>query len=141
MTGAGDMIFEKDETDQFGHKKLGGIGDRVSDAIKALSPRFNQGRQINTVNQRLGYLVRSGAPDALDSIVPMAFGNLALDLILEQRSGLLVAVRNGVYSSVPIDAVVEKKVVDVEHFYHHDRLRPRYTTFGSRPLFIMTSQF
>jgi 6-phosphofructokinase 1 len=45
-----------------------------------------------------------------------------------------------VYSSVPIDTVVEKKVVDVEHFYHVDRLRPKYTTFGSRPLFIMTSQ-
>jgi 6-phosphofructokinase len=140
MTGGGEMVFEAGEADQFGHKKLGGIGDRVSEAIKALSPRFNRGRQINTVNQRLGYLVRSGAPDALDSIVPMAFGNLALDLILEQRSGLLVAVRNGVYSSVPIDTVVEKKVVDVEHFYHVDRLRPKYTTFGSRPLFIMTSQ-
>jgi 6-phosphofructokinase 1 len=140
MTGAGEMVFEQEAADQFGHKKLGGIGDRVSEAIKALSPRFNQGRQINTVNQRLGYLVRSGAPDALDSIVPMAFGNLALDLILEQRSGLLVAVRNGVYSSVPIDTVVEKKVVDVEHFYEADRMRPMYTTFGSRPLFIMTSQ-
>jgi 6-phosphofructokinase 1 len=140
MTGAGEMVFEQEAADQFGHKKLGGIGDRVSEAIKALSPRFNQGRQINTVNQRLGYLVRSGAPDALDSIVPMAFGNLALDLILEQRSGLLVAVRNGVYSSVPIDTVVQKKVVDVEHFYEADRMRPMYTTFGSRPLFIMTSQ-
>ena len=82
----------------------------------------------------------SGDPDALDSIVPMAFGNLALDMILEGRSGLLVAVRNGVYSTVPIDTVMEKKVVDVDLFYQSDRLRPRYTTFGSRPLFIMTSQ-
>ena len=43
---------------------------------------FNRGRRINVVNQRLGYLVRCGDPDALDSIVPMAFGNLALDLVL-----------------------------------------------------------
>ncbi len=140
MAGGDDMTFEGEDADQFGHKKLGGIGDRVSDAIKELSPRFNNGRRINTVNQRLGYLVRSGDPDALDSIVPMAFGNLALDLVLEGRSGLLVAVRNGVYSPVAIDVVTEKKVVDVELFYHTERLRPKYTTFASRPLFIMTSQ-
>jgi 6-phosphofructokinase 1 len=140
MAGDGDMVFSSQEADQFGHKKLGGIGDRVSEGIKALSPEFNKGRSVNVVNQRLGYLVRSGDPDALDSIVPMAFGNLALDLILEQRSGLLVAIRNGVYSSVPVDLVVEKKAVDVDLFYETNRLRPKYTTFGSRPLFIMTSQ-
>ena len=140
MLGTDEMVFEGTEADQFGHRKLGGIGDQVSDAVKSLSARFNNGRALNTVNQRLGYLVRSGDPDALDSIVPMAFGNLALDLILEGRSGLLVAVRNGVYSSVPLDVVVEKKVVDVDLFYHTERLRPKYTTFGSRPLFIMTSQ-
>ncbi len=141
MAGEDEMSFHTDEADQFGHKKLGGIGDRVSQAIKDLSPQLNDGRQVNVVNQRLGYLARSGDPDALDSIVPMAFGNLALDLILEGRSGLLVAVRNGVYSTVPIDVVVgTKKVVDVELFYHTDRLRPKYTTFGSKPLFIMTSQ-
>ena len=44
---------------------------------------MNNGRGVNVVNQRLGYLARSGNPDALDSIVPMAFGNLALDLVLE----------------------------------------------------------
>jgi 6-phosphofructokinase 1 len=84
--------------------------------------------------------VRSGDPDALDSIVPMAFGNLALDLILENKRGLLVAVRNGVYSSAPLDVVLEKKVVDVDLFYNTERLRPKYGTFGSRPLFVMTSQ-
>jgi 6-phosphofructokinase 1 len=39
-----------------------------------------------------------------------------------------------------MDVVVEKKVVDVDLFYNTERLRPKYTTFGSRPLFIMTSQ-
>ena len=135
-----ERIYESQEADQFGHRKLGGIGDQVSDAIVELSARYNGGRSINTVNQRLGYLVRSGDPDALDSIVPMAFGNLALDQILAGRSGLLVAVRNGVYDTVPLEAVMEKKVVDVELFYEPDRLRPKYTTFASQPLFIMTSQ-
>jgi len=141
IAGEEKLSFESHEADQFGHKKLGGIGDKVADGVKELSPRFNHGRQINVVNQRMGYLVRSGDPDALDSIVPMAFGNLALDLVLEGRSGLLVAVRNGVYSPVPIDAIMgTKKVVDVDLFYNRDRLRPSYKTFLSKPLFIMTSQ-
>lgn len=140
MTGQNGMTFESEEADQFGHKKLGGIGDRVSEVIKAGSPQFNRGRSINIVNQRLGYLVRSGDPDALDSIVPMAFGNLALDLILEGRSGLLVAVRNGVYSPVPVESVMgTKKLVDVPLYYDDERLRPKYDSFRSRPLFIMTS--
>ncbi len=141
MTGQDAMTFESHETDQFGHKKLGGIGDRVAHAVSELSSRFTNGEIVNVVSQRLGYLVRSGDPDALDSIVPMAYGNLALDLILEGRSGLLVGVRNGVYSTVPVDVVVEEsKKVDVDLFYQPDRLRPKYTTFGSKPLFIMTSQ-
>jgi 6-phosphofructokinase 1 len=134
------MKFKSEETDQFGHKKLGGIGDEVAAAIQELSPKYNYGKRVNIVNQRLGYLVRSGDPDALDSIVPMAYGNLALDLILQGRSGLLVAVRHGVYDSVPLGAVMEKKSVDVDMFYDTDRLRPKYDTFRDRPLFIMTSQ-
>jgi 6-phosphofructokinase 1 len=140
MVHQDDMTFESEEADQFGHKKLGGFGDQVSDLIKRNSIKYNNGKQINVVNQRLGYLVRSGDPDALDSIVPMAFGNLALDLILEGRSGLLVAVRNGVYSPVPIELVVgTKKVVDVDLYYETHRMRPKYDTFRSQPLFIMTS--
>ncbi len=134
------MYFESHETDQYGHKKLGGVGDRVADRLKELSVRFNRGRQVNVVNQRLGYLVRSGDPDALDSIVPMAFGNLALDLVLANRCGRLVNVHNGIYDSAPIEVVTSrKKVVDVDRFYNTERLRPRYE-FERKPLFIMTSQ-
>jgi len=137
--GQEEMLFEAGEKDQYGHRKLGGIGDLVSARLKELSPKFNQGRRVNVVNQRLGYLVRSGDPDAVDSIVPMAFGNLALDLILGGTSGRLVSLRNGVYDSVPIEVVTgRKKMVDIHKFYNPDRLRPRYTTFERKPLFIMT---
>ena len=139
MEGEG-MLFEGQETDQYGHKKLGGIGDRVSAELKERSARFNKGHRVNVVNQRLGYMVRSGDPDAMDSIVPMAFGNLALDLILAGRSGRLVSVRNGAYDNVPIDVVVgRKKVVDVDRHYNTERLRPIYHSFNRQPVFIMTS--
>jgi 6-phosphofructokinase 1 len=140
--GSDEMTFEGHETDMFGHKKLGGIGDLVSRALRDLSPKYNHGRRVNTINQRLGYMVRAGDPDALDSIVPMAFGNLAMDLILEGVSGRLVCVRNGRYDHVPIDVVTSrKKVVDVRKFYSGERLRPQYTRFAGSPVFIMTSDY
>jgi len=134
------MSFESDEADQYGHRKLGGMGDKVAAAIKELSPKFNRGRRVNVVNQRLGYLVRSGDPDALDSIVPMAFGNMALDMVMNRQFGRLVAIHRGSYDSVPLERLsAEKKVVSVSKYYNTERLRPRYDSFEGRPLFIMTS--
>jgi 6-phosphofructokinase 1 len=139
LTSHDAMIFESDEADMFGHRKLGGIGDRVGAALRESSPRYNQGRRIDVVNQRLGYLVRSGDPDALDSIVPMAFGNLALDLVLRKEYGRLVSIHRGFYDSVTISNVTsDKKVVNVAKYYNTDRLRPIYD-FDGAPLFIMTS--
>lgn len=133
------MLFEDDEKDQFGHKKLGGIGDLVAREIKELSPKFNNGRRVNVINQRLGYMVRCGDPDAMDSIVPMAYGNLALDLILQGTSGRLVSLRNGCYDSVPISVITGRhKSIDVNKYYSPERLRPIYDSFYRQPLFIMT---
>lgn len=136
-----EMSFESGEKDQYGHKKLGGIGDKVASLLKQLSPKYNMGKRVNVVNQRLGYLVRCGDPDAIDSIVPMAYGNLALDLVLNKKSGNLVCLKEGCYDSVPIEVIMEKKkVVDVEKYYNTERLRPKYKTFKGQPLFIMTSE-
>ena len=140
--GLDEMVYEDQEKDMFGHRKLGGIGDQVARALREVSPKYNDGHRVNIINQRLGYLVRCGDPDAVDSIVPMAFGNLAMDLILEGESGRLVNVRNGRYDNVPIEVVTSrKKVVDVRKFYSTDRLRPLYKKFEATPLFIMTSDF
>jgi 6-phosphofructokinase 1 len=133
------MSFEGEETDMFGHRKLGGIGERIGAALRELSPKYNQGRRVDVVNQKLGYLVRSGDPDALDSIVPMAFGNLALDLVVKKQYGRLVSIHKGFYDTVPLSSVTsDKKVVDVAKYYNTDRLRPIYE-FDGAPLFIVTS--
>jgi len=142
MSGMEGMVYEGQEKDMFGHQKLGGIGDQVSRLLKEISPKFNQGHRINVINQRLGYMVRCGDPDAVDSIVPMAFGNLAMDLILDGVSGRLVNIRNGRYDNVPVEVVTSrKKVVDVKKFYNTERLRPVYKRFEATPLFIMTSDY
>jgi 6-phosphofructokinase 1 len=140
MYTGGEMVFQDASTDAYGHMKLGGIGDLVSAKIKDLSAKYNNGKTVNTINQKLGYMVRGGDPDAIDAIVPMAYGNLALDMILNNTHGRLIVVKNGRYGNEPIDVVIsKKKVVDVERFYNTDRLRPSYTSFESMPLFIMTS--
>jgi 6-phosphofructokinase 1 len=140
MFEGGDMIFAHEVKDAFGHKKLGGIGDVVAARLKELSPRYNSGKVLDVMNQNLGYLVRCGDPDAIDSIVPMAYGNLALDLILTNVHGRLVVLRNGRYDNMPIDVVVStKKAVNVKDQYNTERLRPRYKSFEMKPLFIMTS--
>ncbi|MDE3032619.1 MAG: 6-phosphofructokinase, partial [Acidobacteriota bacterium] len=137
----GARIFADLSRDAFGHAKLGGIGDLVSAELQARSPAYNQGRTVNVINQKLGYLVRGGDPDAIDSIVPMAYGNLALDLLLKGVHGRLVVLRNGRYDNVPVDVVTSsKKQVNVEKYYSPERLRPHYhNIFEMGPLFIMTS--
>ncbi len=138
----GEMVFKSSETDAYGHAKLGGIGEVVSNELKNRSPKFNNGRKVNTINQRLGYLVRCGDPDAIDSIVPMAYGTLALDLILKGQYGRLVVLHEGRYTHVPIGTVTAtKKVVDVEKYYDTDRLRPYFRDFESLPLMIMASDY
>ncbi len=137
----GEMVFQDRSTDAYGHAKLGGIGDLVSSRVKELSPKYNNGKKIEVISQQLGYMVRSGDPDAIDSIVPMAFGNLALDLILSSVHGRLVVLKNGRYDNLPLDVVTStKKIVDVERFYDTKRYRPKYENFEMKPLFIMTSE-
>jgi len=140
MFKGGEMIFADGEKDASGHAKLGGIGDVVSQKIKELSGKYNGGKTINIINQKLGYLVRGGDPDSLDSIVPMAYGNLALDLILKGVHGRIVVLKNGRYDNVPIDVVTSsKKVVKVSEHYNIERLRPIYHTFEMKPFLLMAS--
>jgi 6-phosphofructokinase len=139
MFKGGEMIFSDSEKDAYGHAKLGGIGDVVSQKIKDLSGKYNGGKTINIINQKLGYMVRGGDPDALDSIVPMAYGNLALDLILKGVHGRIVVLKNGRYDNVPIDVVTSsKKVVRISD-YNTERLRPYYHSFEMKPFLLMAS--
>jgi 6-phosphofructokinase 1 len=141
MFAGGEMVFQGTAADAYGHMKLGGIGDLVSAKLEELSPKYNNGKPIHVINQKLGYLVRGGDPDAIDSIVPMAYGNLALDLILGGVHGRLVVLKNGRYDNIPLDIVTStKKLVNVDRFYNTDRYRPHFKSFEMTPLFIMTSE-
>lgn len=138
MFEGGEMIFEGEAADAYGHKKLGGIGDIVSEKVKELSAQFNKGKKIEVVNQKLGYLARCGDPDVVDSIVPMAYGNIALELLLKGVHGRLVVLCNGSYGNIPIETIAAtKKVVDIKTHYNTERLRPQFSSFEKKPLFII----
>ena len=140
MCEGGEMVWQSSATDAFGHAKLGGIGDLVSAEIQKRSARYNNGKEVDVINQKLGYLVRGGDPDAIDSIVPMAYGNLALDLVLHGVHGRLVVLKDGRYGNLPLDVVTStKKTVNVERFYNTERYRPHFKSFEMTPLFVMTS--
>ena len=140
MFGGSKMTFSNQETDDYGHKKLGGIGDMVSAELMVRAPKYNKGEPIHTINQRMSYMTRSGQPDAIDSIVPMAYGNLAMDLIMEGKSGRMVCLKNGRYDHVPFEVVTEyEKKIDVDRFYDTERYSPHYHNCMGMPQFIMTS--
>ena len=139
MFHGGEMIFEGAEKDAYGHAKLGGIGERVGNQLKALSPQYNRGKKINVINQKLGYLVRCGEPDAIDSIVPMVYGSMALDLIIKGEHGRLVVLSDGRYTHKPINVVTSsEKIVNVEKHYNTERYHPYYREFETSPFLILS---
>lgn len=141
MFEGGDMIFQSSAADAYGHKKLGGIGDRVAEKLTELSPKFNNGKKIDCISQKLGYMVRCGAPDAVDAIAPMAYGNIAMDLISQKQPGRLVVLKEGRYSHIPVETITStKKVVDVKKYYDTEQLRPIFDGFEGKPVFLMGSE-
>ncbi|WP_152965577.1 6-phosphofructokinase [Thermanaerothrix daxensis] len=126
----GGELFVTGEADAYGHRKLGGIGMIVSEEIKR---RTGQ----NTMYQQLGYLMRSGAPDSLDRMVAMSFGNLAIQLIRRKETGKMVALHGGKYTTVPVEIVMAgRKRVDVPSYYDIESYRPRVKDFMGVPMFL-----
>lgn len=130
---------EDKDNDPLKYAREGGISDAIASKLHELVPGYNNGKPIEIINQKLGYIARGGDPDSIDSIVPMAYGNQALDLVLKGVHGRLIVLKNGRYDTVPLDTVVRnKKRVDVRRYYNTERLRPHYKSFEFQPLFIMS---
>jgi 6-phosphofructokinase 1 len=126
----GGEVIETGEADAYGHRKLGGVGEILSEEIKRLTGQ-------NVMYQQLGYLMRSGAPDSLDRMVAMSYGNLAVQLIRRNETGKMVALHGGKYTTVPVEMVLAgKKRVDVPSYYDIENYRPRIKDFMGVPMFL-----
>ncbi len=118
------------EADAYGHRKKGNVAEDFSDELKA---RFRE----DTMTSDLTYDLRSGEADFVDKMVAMTFGNMALDCILENRSGMMTAIVNGCYVIAPIpDPKLGPRVVDVETMYNTQRYRPIYSHKLGLPIFL-----
>lgn len=126
----GGDIIERGEADAYGHRKLGGVGEITAAEIKRIT-----GEGI--MYQQLGYMMRSGAPDSLDRMVAMCYGNLAAQLLQRGDSGKMVALHGGKYTTVPVEMVLAgKKRVDVPSFYDIKSYKPRIRDFMGVPMFL-----
>jgi 6-phosphofructokinase 1 len=126
----GGSVIESGEADAYGHRKLGGVGEIVAAEIKRQT-----GHDI--MYQQLAYMMRSGAPDSLDRMVAMSFGQLAIQLIRRRETGKMVALHGGKYTTVPVDMVLAgKKRVDVPAFYDIENYRPKIRDFMGVPMFL-----
>ena len=126
----GGKVVEYGETDPYGHRKLGGIGQITGEALKGLT-----GEKM--IIQRLAYLMRSGAPDALDLMVAVNYANMAMDLIEGTASGRMVALRDGNYKHIPMSTVTSGiKRVDVDELYDVDEYVPKVRHVLGKPMFL-----
>jgi len=126
----GGEVIESGEADMFGHRKLGGVGMMLGEEIKRIC-----GQEVMT--QQLSYLMRSGAPDSLDRMVAMSYGNLAIQLIKRNETGKMVALHGGKYTTVPVDMVLAgKKRVDVPAYYDIERYQPKIRDIMGVPMFL-----
>ncbi|MBC8180019.1 ATP-dependent 6-phosphofructokinase [candidate division KSB1 bacterium] len=81
--------------------RLGGIGNNVADDIEKLI-------QSETRVIVLGHLLRGGIPTPTDRLLATQYGVTAAKLIAERKYGLMVALKQGKISNVPIEEIAGK---------------------------------
>jgi 6-phosphofructokinase 1 len=126
----GGKIVEYGQADAYGHKKLGGIGAILGEALRKIT-------REDILYQQVGYLMRSGAPDSVDLMVAINYANMAIRLIARGASNRLVALRNGTYTSVPISTIMQGvKRVDVDELYDAENYVPKVRHVEGKPMFL-----
>ena len=125
----GEMILSG-ETDAYGHRKLGGIGEETGAILKKLTGQ-------DVLIQKLSYLMRSGIPDSLDLMVAVNFANMVVDLFLRKVYGRLVSLNRGVYTDISLGTVTTgQKRVDVRELYDVEAYRPKVRHVSGKPMFL-----
>ncbi len=126
----GYQVQEYGEPDAYGHRKKMSVAEALADEIKKRTKE-------ETIASDLTYDLRSGDPDFIDKLVASTFGTMALDAVLEGKSGLMSGLVNGQYDMVPIpDPKLGPRKVDVATMYNVERYRPIYANKRGLPVFL-----
>jgi 6-phosphofructokinase 1 len=102
------LVTQDAEIDEFGHPKLGGIGDTVADLIERRTG-------IETRVVTLGHLQRGGPPSAYDRVLGTRLGIHAAKLVINKQFGRMVALRGLKIIDAPLaEAVGTLRTLDLE---------------------------
>lgn len=124
------MLGGREYTQTNGTRRVDSIGAITGEALTRITGE-------NIIYQQVAHLMRSGVPDAIDLMVSFNFANMALDLIAQQKTGQLVAVREGKYTTLPIENVTYGvKRVDVDELYDVEAYRPKVRHVNQKPMFL-----
>ena len=96
------------KVDEFGHPRLGGIGELLAKEIEKRTG-------IETRAVVLGHVVRGGAPFAYDRILATRLGVAAVQAVRDGEFGVMVCLRNNVIARIPLSEILGKmKAADKE---------------------------
>jgi ATP-dependent phosphofructokinase / diphosphate-dependent phosphofructokinase len=97
-------------SDQFGHVRLGGVGDVLA---REIEDRTGYETRVTV----LGHVQRGGSPTPRDRVLATRYGLKAADLVREEQWGVMAALQGDAIVSVPLrEAVAELKTVPREFY-------------------------
>ncbi len=129
----GYTVQEYGEADAFGHRHKASIGEALASEVTART-------RNETIVSDLTYDLRSGPPDFIDKLIAGTFGNLAMDAVIEGKSGLMTAIEHGSYTLAPIpDPVLGPRKVQLHSMYDTEHYRPNYANKLGLPVFLNRS--
>jgi 6-phosphofructokinase len=127
---SGYSVREYGDADAFGHRKKANVGEDFGEEVKK---RTGQ----ETVISDLTYDLRSGEADFIDKMIAGTFGNMAIECVAQNKTGLMAAISNGCYTMVPIpDSKLGPRCIDVETMYDTEQYRPKYSNKAGMPVFL-----
>src|SRR5947209_17137599 len=101
------MTLQTGELDEFGHPRLGGIGQRLEGEIE-------QRTGFESRATVLGHVQRGGTPTAFDRVLATRLGLAAIDAAHDQAWGSMAALRSTQIQLVPLaEAVAHLRTVPV----------------------------
>ena len=108
LAGADQLVTKDREVDQFGHVRLGGVGEVIG---KEIEKRTGYETRVTV----LGHVQRGGSPTAFDRVLGTRYGVAAVDLIEQGKCGEMVSLKGNQITHVPLSQSMRKlKTVDPE---------------------------
>jgi 6-phosphofructokinase 1 len=105
-----DLTLQEQKLDEFGHVRLGGIGE-------ALGKLIEQKTGYETRVTVLGHIQRGGSPTAFDRVLGTRFGVKAYELVKNKKFGKMVSLKGNEIVDVPLEEATKAlKTLDLKFY-------------------------